>query len=236
MPSLVGSEMCIRDRYQRRVHGEKDFYALKTVPMAKEEALSLGMMNSLEEPKRTEGEAELVLKVLVGSFVNNDEVINLKKERERAFQPIVIGSDKKCDYVVYDELFCPKEACFIGYSPNCGWYVSDEREMLMHSTTKRTVTTADAKDENLVINPEEKKISMATAPGVKIFLSNNYFGDIKQKYKLTITLEDGMLIEVGKAMGFSWVFKAEIKPRLMLSSGPPGFWFENKDWLASEEA
>eukprot|EP00825_Cyclidium_porcatum_P043893 TRINITY_DN6330_c0_g1_i4.p1 TRINITY_DN6330_c0_g1~~TRINITY_DN6330_c0_g1_i4.p1 ORF type:complete len:247 (+),score=48.55 TRINITY_DN6330_c0_g1_i4:134-874(+) len=40
MPSLVGSEMCIRDRYQRRVHGKIKFYCYENMQLKTEPDVS----------------------------------------------------------------------------------------------------------------------------------------------------------------------------------------------------
>ena len=106
----------------------------------------------------------------------------------------------------------------MGYAANCGWFVTDKKESIERPTTASALHRAAS------MVPLAEKTS---PPCVKIFLSNNHFGEISPKYKLTITLEDGMLIEVGKSMGFSWVFRVEVKPRSALASGSAGFWFDN---------
>eukprot|EP00831_Metopus_contortus_P004632 TRINITY_DN11721_c0_g1_i2.p4 TRINITY_DN11721_c0_g1~~TRINITY_DN11721_c0_g1_i2.p4 ORF type:complete len:144 (-),score=31.69 TRINITY_DN11721_c0_g1_i2:299-730(-) len=61
---LVGSEMCIRDRYQRRVHGRSILDGNETLVSLEAKALELG------EPKRVSGRQEMLENILINAIQN----------------------------------------------------------------------------------------------------------------------------------------------------------------------
>eukprot|EP00825_Cyclidium_porcatum_P028307 TRINITY_DN305_c0_g1_i1.p6 TRINITY_DN305_c0_g1~~TRINITY_DN305_c0_g1_i1.p6 ORF type:complete len:119 (+),score=27.03 TRINITY_DN305_c0_g1_i1:113-469(+) len=87
MPSLVGSEMCIRDRYQRRVHGDVIVAAVK-------EANPGGVVKKGEVVKAVVVRTKKGVRREDGSYINFDEnaAVVIKEDKSpkgtRIFGPV----------------------------------------------------------------------------------------------------------------------------------------------------